>query len=57
MEATPVPPLEMAGFEMKTAIITIFYLGILAVMAAAPMLVAGIVIAGFVWHAAVNWGE
>jgi hypothetical protein len=42
---------------MKTAIIFIFYLVLIALMAAAPMLVAGIVLVGFAWHAAINWGK
>jgi hypothetical protein len=57
MAATPAPPLETAGFEMKTAIIFTFYILIMVLLATVPALVCGIVLAGFALHAAVNWGK
>jgi hypothetical protein len=42
---------------MKTAIILAIYLAILALMAAAPMLVVGLLLAGFVSHGVATWSK
>jgi hypothetical protein len=57
MAATLAPPLAMGAFEMKTALIFGFYLMILALTAAAPAVVGGIVLIAWAWYSAMTWND
>jgi hypothetical protein len=57
MAATLAPPLAMGAFEMKTALIFSFYLMLLALTAAAPAVVGGIVLIAWAWYSVMTWND
>ena len=57
MVVTPAPLPVMVGFEMKTALIFSFYLMVLALTAAAPAVVGGIVLIAWALYSAATWND
>jgi hypothetical protein len=57
MAASLAPLPETVGFEMKTALIFSFYLMVLALTAAAPAVVGGIVLIAWAWYSAATWND
>ena len=57
MAVTLAPPLAMGDSEMKTALIFSFYLMLLALTAAAPAVVCGIVLIAWAWYSAATWND